>query len=292
MERILGSAGPGYRIIALAAAFSLGIAVSAAPDARAAEGDWYMGLQIPVMFIDDTETKDTGAQAPAPGLPQTPYAAGANTEHKTGFKMAGLLGYELGGGLRVEGELFFARAKVDKLTYSGVSARGQPLPGKIDVPTSGGADQLGATANVWFDIETGSDWVPFIGAGAGFVRVDQSGLKYNANAVAETIAAAGAQAATLQANPNASEAEINGAVQLALAGLPPVPELSETDTTLAYHFGVGVGYRLNDNTTLQFGYRLQFASDLEFSGSNANGSIESKTDLRVQFLEIGFRTRF
>ena len=278
----------------MAAALALGAAVSAAPDARAAEGGWYIGLNVPVMFVDDTETKDTGTQASTPGGSQNSYSAGANTEHKTGFKLAGLLGYELGGGLRFEGELFFARSKVEKLTYSGVTARGQPLPGvdKIDVPTSGGADQLGATLNVWFDFETGTDWVPFIGGGAGFVRVDQGGLKYNANAVAETIAAAGAAAGALQANPNATEAEINGAVQQALAGLPPAPELSETDTALAYHFGVGVGYRLNDNTTLQLGYRVQAGGNLEFSGSNANGRIKSRTDLRVQFLELGFRTRF
>ena len=292
MERIPGSAGPGYRTIALAAALALSAAVSAAPDARAAEGGWYIGLNMPVMFVDDTETKDTGAQAPAPGLPQASYAAGANTEHKTGFKVAGLLGYELGGGLRFEGELFFARSKVEKLTYSGVTARGQPLPVKIDVPTSGGADQLGATLNVWFDFETGTDWVPFIGGGAGFVRVDQGGLKYNANAVAETIAAAGAAERARALDRNATEAEISTAVQQALAVLPPAPELSETDTALAYHFGVGVGYRLNDNTTLQLGYRLQAGGNLEFSGSNANGRIKSRTDLRVQFLELGFRTRF
>ena len=278
MERIPGSAGPGYRTIALAAALALGAAVSAAPDARAAEGGWYIGLNVPVMFVDDTETKDTGVQA-FPGVStQIPYAAGANTEHKTGFKVAGLLGYELGGGLRFEGELFFARSKVEKLTYSGVNAGGRPL-GKFDVPTSGGADQLGATLNVWFDFETGTDWVPFIGGGAGFVRVDQGGLKYNANAVAEEIATVLAR----RQNQNAPAVT-----------LPPgwVPELSETDTALAYHFGVGVGYRLNDNTTLQLGYRLQAGGNLEFSGSNANGRIKSRTDLRVQFLELGFRTRF
>ena len=256
----------------MAAALALGAAVSAAPDARAAEGGWYVGLNVPVMFVDDTETKDTGVQAFPGDSTQIPYSAGANTEHKTGFKVAGLLGYELGGGVRFEGELFFARSKVEKLTYSGVTSGGQSLPVKIDVPTSGGADQLGATLNVWFDFETGSDWVPFIGGGAGFVRVDQGRLKYNANAVADRIASAGGTSVTL----------------------PPgwVPELSETDTALAYHFGVGVGYRLNDNTTLQLGYRLQAGGNLEFSGSNANGRIKSRTDLRVQFLELGFRTRF
>ena len=57
------------------------------------------------------------------------YKAKSTSEYDTGFKIAGTAGYEFDGGLRVEGELFFARAGVDKVTYSGV-----PMVGKVDVP--------------------------------------------------------------------------------------------------------------------------------------------------------------
>ena len=55
-----------------------------------------------------------------------------------------------------------------------------------------------------------------------------------------------------------------------------------------------MGYRLNDRTTLQFGYRLQTARDFEFDGRNAsNGnSIEVKTEFRAHLFEIGVRTSF
>ena len=71
------------------------------------------------------------------------------------------------------------------MTYSGV-----PMVGKVDVPISGTADQPGGFANVWYDISTGSNWIPFIGGGIGFVRVDQGDLDYNSNTLFRTIVAA------------------------------------------------------------------------------------------------------
>ena len=109
------------------------------------------------------------------------YRAKATSEYKAGIKLAGLLGYELGGGLRVEGELFFARAGVDKLRYSDVSTLGVPIPGEVPLEVSGSANQFGAMGNVRFDFPTGSDWVPFVGGGLGFTRVDQSDVSYDRN---------------------------------------------------------------------------------------------------------------
>ena len=71
-----------------------------------------------------------------------------------------------------------------------------------------------------------------------------------------------------------------------------VPEISTTDTMFAYHIGAGIGYRLNEKTTLQFGYRLQTGSGLEFSGRNAAGTVKVDTDMRAHLFEIGFRIRF
>ncbi len=288
MERILGSAGSGYRTIALAAAFSLGIAVSAAPDARAAEGDWYMGLQVPIMFIDDTESDTTGTSlAEVQGTPTfVPYNAEATSEYDAGFKFAGVVGYELGGGLRVEGELFFARAKVDKVTYKGISSGGMPIPIEVDVPISGSAKQFGGFASAWYDFQTGTDWIPYFGAGVGFIRVDQSALEYDDNALANSVATVQARAL---AEAQGGDPTLVPPVMLD-AGY--VPGISRKDTTFAYHFGVGIGYRLNDKTTLQLGYRLQSASGLEFSGRNATGTVNVDTDLRAHLFEIGFRTRF
>ena len=153
---------------------------------------------------------------------RAPHRAKSTSEYDTGFKVAGVVGYEFGGDLRVEGELFFARAEVDKLSYNGVTSDGNPIPGKVNIPISGTADQFGGLANVWYDIDTGSDWVPFVGGGIGFMRVDQGNLDYDPNGLAEAVLTA----QTMQPQT-----------------LPPgtVPEISTTDTVLAYHFGAGVG---------------------------------------------------
>ena len=119
-----------------------------------------------------------------------------------------------------------------------------------------------------------SDWTPYIGGGFGLIRVDQGGLEYDANTLANRLA-------KLQ-NRNAPD-------------FPPgfVPEISSTDTAFGYHFGAGLGYRLNDRTTLQFGYRLHSANDLEFNGRNALGNtIDVETELRAHRFEIGVRMRF
>lgn len=277
MARIFGPAGPGYRTGALAAALGLGMAAIAA-DARAADTGWYIGLQVPVMFIDDTKSETTGTlRNPEPPPAFVPYSAEATSEYDAGFKLAGVVGYELGGGLRVEGELFFARAKVDKLTYRGVNFAGSSIPIEVDVPVSGSASQTGAFASAWYDFDTGTDWVPYFGAGLGFIRVDQSDLQYDDNRLAQTIEnvrAAQESRSPLQLSPGT------------------VPAISRKDTAFAYHVGVGIGYRLSEKTTLQIGYRLQHGSGLEFSGRNMAGTVDVETDLRAHLFEIGFRKRF
>ena len=262
---------PAFRLTAIAT-FALLAPFASLPHAQAADSPWYVGFQVPVMFIDDTESKTTGSNMIQGNT--VPYSAKATSEYKAGFKLAGMVGYRLGGNLRVEGELFFARARVDKQTYANIVSAGNPVPVKVNVPISGSASQTGAMANVWFDIPLDSDWTPYIGGGFGLIRVDQGDLKYDANTLANRLA-------KLQ-NPNAPD-------------FPPgfVPEISSTDTAFAYHFGAGIGYRLNDRTTLQLGYRLQTANDLEFNGRNALGNtINVDTELRVHLFEIGVRMRF
>ncbi len=281
MTGIFGMAGRGRRAVAPAAVLALGIAAAAASDARAADarwgdGRWYAGLAVPVMFIDDTESTTTGSQS----LGQPPaiaYSSKSTSEYETGFKVAGTVGYELGGGFRVEGELFFARAEVARVTYKGVNAAGNAIPLTVEIPVSGTADQFGAFASAWYDFRTGTDWIPYVGGGLGFIRVDQGGLDYDSQQLfRDTVAAPRA------ANPVLPDPE----------RLPAVPGISTTETVFAYHVGIGTGYRLSDNVILQAGYRFQTAEELEFEGRNAAGSVNVTSGLRIHLLEIGVRYRF
>ena len=96
-----------------AAAAAACLAFGGASVAQAQEGDWYIGLTMPLMFIDDSETISTGT---SPGQPSVMHSATAVSEHDTGYKFGAMLGYRLESGLRLEGEVFMARADVTKIT--------------------------------------------------------------------------------------------------------------------------------------------------------------------------------
>lgn len=73
----------------------------------------------------------------------------------------GTLGYGLGNGFRIEGELSHRTSDVDKI--AGVNATGD-------------ADATGLFANLLYDIPTGTAFKPYLGAGLGAVRVDADGV--------------------------------------------------------------------------------------------------------------------
>ena len=274
MTGIFGMAGRGRRAAAPAAVLALGIAAAAAAasDARAADarwgdGRWYAGLAVPVMFIDDTESTTTGSQS----LGQPPaiaYSSKSTSEYETGFKVAGTVS---------KASCSSRGRRSPGVTYKGVNAAGNAIPLTVEIPVSGTADQFGAFASAWYDFRTGTDWIPYVGGGLGFIRVDQGGLDYDSQQLfRDTVAALRA------ANPVLPDPE----------RLPAVPEISTTETVFAYHVGIGTGYRLSDNVILQAGYRFQTAEELEFEGRNAAGSVNVTSGLRIHLLEIGVRYRF
>ena len=266
------------------------------PDARASEPRWYVGLSVPVMFLDNSDSVTSGTTF------GNDYRASATNEFSAGFKVSGMLGREFGNGFRLQVEGFFARAEVNKLTYTGITSAALPgLPiDNVDIPVSGPADQVGAMVNVWYDFNEGSRWRPFIGGGIGFVQVDWGGVDYETGALEQNLANQAAIVGARHRTPNfdslpapVQQQIIDGA--LAQAQLPPgsVPDLSGTDTVLAYKVGGGLGYELTDHVTLQMSYRFFKTNQLEFTGSNAIGNtVKATTDMQGHLFEVGARYRF
>ena len=288
------------RMIVAGAALAVFLLPVFTPDARASDPRWYVGMSVPVMFLDDSESVTSGTNN-VRGIGPIPYSASATNEYKAGFKVSGMLGREFGNGFRLQVEGFFARANLSKLTYTGVTSpalQGVDLD-DVDIPVSGPADQLGAMVNVWYDFNAGSRWRPFIGGGIGFVQVDWDGVDYETGALEQSIA---------------NQAALAGACQgLVAGGSPPaacmspqfvagvranvpdvnVPELSGTDTVLAYKVGGGLGYELTNHITLQVSYRFFKTRQLEFNGRDAMGNMVTATsDLQGHLFEIGARYRF
>ncbi len=272
----------------LGAAVAGCLALGAATGAEAQETNWYVGGTVPLMFIDDSDTKNTttiGQGENAPAISSTIKSA-----HDTGFKFGGSVGYHFDNGIRVEGELFYAQAKINKLTNTQLTLSNLQLPvelpAEVDLMGSGTAKQLGGMLNVFYDFDAGDSLMPYVGGGIGLVRIDQSDVKYDTNAVKDEIAAR--VQALLVANPGQA-----AALQPILQGLDvDVPEPSGTDTVFAWQLGAGLGYTLTDTLTLQLGYRLQTVNGLEFTGTNDGAMVRAETDLLIHFLEIGIRQRF
>ena len=193
---------------------------------------------------------------------------------------------------------FFARAEVSKLTYTGISAaalQGVPIE-NVNIPVSGPADQLGAMVNVWYDFNEGSRWRPFIGGGLGFVRVDWGGVEYEVGAFEQDITLTAQEAGWMQAV--ALDPRIPAGTPCppnVCSGLPPgtVPDLSGTDTVLAYKVGGGLGYELTNHLTLQVSYRFFKTRQLKFTGRNDIGNtVQATADLQGHLFEAGVRYRF
>ncbi len=295
MGKAFLSAKVGNSIVAVAA--TVCFLIAGVPKAEAADSGWYVGASIPVMYIDDTDTTTTGSSAGGMlhdnRVPPSTYRGKAVTEYDTGYKLEGVVGYELLPNIRIELELFYSEADVDKLTYSDVSTTfpGQPaihVTGETRPRVSGSAEQLGAMLNLWYDIDLGSKWTPYVGVGVGVMEVDFGDVKYDDNALAQYVA----DEVYLLQNPLTPR-------DIYLAGRPAlpsgyVPGVSTTDTVFAYQAAAGVGYQWSDNIVLRLGYRYQTSDDLEFRGrSNAFGNtVKTKTDFDVQFIEIGVRYHF
>ena len=287
------------RMIVAGAALAVFLLPVFTPDARASDPRWYVGMSVPVMFLDDSESVTSGVNLGAP------YSASASNEYKAGFKVSGMLGREFGNGFRLQVEGFFARADLSKLIYTGVTTQTAQGPLSLqgtDIPVSGPADQLGAMVNVWYDFNAGSRWRPFIGGGLGIVQIDWGGVDYEQGAleqsVANQLALLGArQQAGLPAGGSHDPPGFREGV-LARAQLPPgaVPDLSDTDTVFAFKVGGGLGYELTNHITLQVSYRFFKTNQLEFNGRSSIGNtvntVKATSDLQGHLFEVGARYRF
>ena len=111
------------------------------------------------------------------------------TDFDTGFAINGQVGYAFENGVRVELEGSYTKYDVDsheELTVGGanidavdvaVLTRGEadddnPTVGAVLADGQGDVSNFGIFANAFYDIETGSGFKPYVGAGVGYQWVD------------------------------------------------------------------------------------------------------------------------
>jgi opacity protein-like surface antigen len=136
----------------------------------------------------------------------------------TGFVLGGAIGVHLDkwlNGLRAEIEADYRRNKLE-----GHWSEGSAVFGPTGGPISGHSSTFALLANVWYDINIGQKWVPYIGGGAGWGRSTFDG------ALAQTFGT--------RLSSNTFHVENSGFV---------------------FQLGAGVNYPIQDGVNLGIGYR-------------------------------------
>lgn len=181
-----------------------------------ANAQWYISGNVGASSLDDSDYIDTAAIGSATG----------NVEFDGGIAATGAIGYALKN-FRVEGEVSYRRNDLDLIRIDTVSIAGLLFTNVGSFDIQGETTALSGMINGWYEFDTKSKWVPFVGGGVGVSHV----------------------------NLNIDS----------IAGI--ATNFDESDTVFAYQVGAGIGYNVNEKMTVTFGYRYFATADPEGQSS-------------------------
>lgn len=167
-------------------------AAAAFPTAAMAEGV-YVGIGAGVSLPGDSKNRGefTGTVPATPDFGAIPTGTPLewNTDFDTGFALSGQVGYKFDNGFRLEVEGAYSR--YDVASHAGLTAGGanidgvdvavltrgpanpaNPTVGAVIADGQGRVSNFGLFANVFYDIDTGTAFKPYVGVGAGVNWVD------------------------------------------------------------------------------------------------------------------------
>jgi opacity protein-like surface antigen len=140
----------------------------------AADEGLYIGLGTGAAFMDDTDVK-------AHDNPAYSSSLDAESAGEMGFAVHGAVGYGFANGLRVEGELGYRENDVEELTVKEPGSLAALLPpgaaaavlkGKQAV--DGDISAVTLMASLYYDIDPGGGWKPYVGASVGLSHLSIS----------------------------------------------------------------------------------------------------------------------
>jgi opacity protein-like surface antigen len=142
------------RIAGLALLIGLGVAAGSGPiEAKNLHEGIYLGFSGMAVYPTDSDVQDHDANAYKGTL-----------ESSLGFGLSVYGGYKFRSGLRTEGEIALRKTNLAKLKDGGFG-----LNQTTDL--TGSILSISAMGNVYYDLQTGTPFQPYIGAGVGLSRV-------------------------------------------------------------------------------------------------------------------------
>lgn len=130
------------------------LTIALAPAAQAADG-FYVGATGGVSFLQDADNEGGGLSI--------------ESEFDTGFDVTGAVGYRFMDDFRVEGEIGYRRNNADSLTIALPAGLGIS---SISSSADGDVSALSFMANGYYDVNTGTPWMPYVGAGLGVATIN------------------------------------------------------------------------------------------------------------------------
>jgi OOP family OmpA-OmpF porin len=186
---------------------------------------WYLGARGGATWLDDQS-------AVAPG------GASLGLDYETGWGLSGNVGYAFGGPFRLELEVAYRNNDVDSVALGGARLSG----------AGGSMNSLAVMLNGFFDIQTGTNFVPYIGAGVGYARVTADGI---------------------------TASGLGGSID-------------EDDSQFAYQGIVGVSYWFSPEVALTVDYRYFATQDPSFREGGTSLDTEYKTHNVMAGLTLRF----
>lgn len=207
------------RVLAIMSAMVLvgGAGLAFAPSA---EAQWYVSANAGSAIIIDADFTDRFTTS---GASPTSGSIIGKIEFEKGFALSGAVGHAWGG-FRVEAEFSYRKTDLDSADIETLTIAGALFTALGKVNLAGFTSVFGVMGNGWYDIDTGTPWVPFFGAGLGVAR---------------------------------TKLDIESVAGIAV-------DFDESEMVLAYQIAAGVGYKVTPNVTLNLTYRFFATSDLEF----------------------------
>ena len=166
----------------------------------------YLSAMIGTALLNDSTLTDA-------------YGNSVDLEFDAGWNLAVMAGYKFNMA-RIEGEIGYQQNDADK--FSG------GILGPLSVNAGGDVDIWRFMVNGYWDFNTRTPWIPYIGAGIGFANISVNDLTVNNYRVGD-----------------------------------------DDDTVFAYQLAAGLGYAINNTTTLFVDYRYFSTEDPDFSGTEA-----------------------
>lgn len=203
---------------------SVALGVCCTATSALAADDIYLALRGGIQAVEDAE-----------------HDNGLESDSFPGYVIAGALGYRFNDSLRAEMEIAYRRN-----TFGDFTDRG------VEEGSSGHVSSLAAMLNGAYDIDAGSAWTPYFGAGFGWAFVGY-------------------------------DVDVFG------GELTDAPFLDDRDGVFAYQAMAGLTYQASDMIDLSLGYR--FFATLDPKLTDETGQVFD-AEYRSHNIELGVAVRF